>query len=294
MTTRDHWYSAEVEVSRRAIEAAEFAFNSLDTLGTAVEGLQRTRDSGSIVAGYFVEQPDGDVIEAALSSARDIYSLREDEIAGLVIRRVKNEDWLAEWKRHWRPTYIGRFIVAPPWESVEIVSGKTVIYIEPNMAFGTGTHATTKLCLAAIETNLTPGDSFADVGTGTGILAIGAAKIAQSNGWPRARVVGCDTDPRAIAIARENALLNTVPAIEYFVGSTDGLESEFDVVAANLTAGVILDLLPSLLEMTRKRLVLSGILVEQMGVIKDALRGARATEATDGEWGSFVVDRQAD
>jgi ribosomal protein L11 methyltransferase len=293
MTSGDHWYAAEVEVSQRAIEAAEFAFNSLDTMGTAVEGLQRTRESGSIVAGYFVEQPDRDVIEAALLFARDAYGLREDEIVGLVIRRVENEDWLAEWKKHWRPTYIGRFVVAPPWERVEVPRSKAVIYIEPNMAFGTGTHPTTKLCLQAIEACIGPGDSFADVGTGTGILAIAAAKIAQANGWPRARIVGCDTDAGAITIARENALLNEVPEIEYFAGSTDTIEAEFDVVAANLTARVILELLPNLLAITRKRLILSGILVEQRRTIRDALGSARISETADGEWAAIVVEQEA-
>src|SRR6266566_1323464 len=126
------------------------------------------------------------------------------------------------------------------------------------MAFGTGTHETTQLCLKAIDKYFR-GGSFLDVGTGTGILAIAAAKL-----WPDARIDAFDTDPDAIAIARENARLNATEQINFGVGSTDEQTQSADLVCANLTAPVIVELLPSLLGATCGRLVLSGVLDSQL------------------------------
>lgn len=128
-----------------------------------------------------------------------------------------------------------------------------MIRIEPGMAFGTGTHETTRLCLLAIETYFRA-NSFLDVGTGTGILAIAAAKLA-----PAARVEACDTDPDAIAIARENARLNGVgERIRFWVGTVEESTTSASCVCANLTADVILPLLPALIGASCERLILSG------------------------------------
>src|SRR6185369_11327170 len=123
---------------------------------------------------------------------------------------------LEEWKRKWQPVHVGRFIIAPPWSEISPTPDKVVIRIEPGMAFGTGTHETTRLCLAALE-KYSVGNSFLDVGTGTGILAIAAAKIN-----PTARIHACETDAEAVAIAIENARINRVAErITFTVGSID-------------------------------------------------------------------------
>jgi ribosomal protein L11 methyltransferase len=155
------------------------------------------------------------------------------------------------------------------------------------MAFGTGTHETTRLCLKAIEKYFHRG-SFLDVGTGTGILAIAAAKMA-----PGARIEACDTDADAVSIARENARLNDAgELIDFHAGTVTDQTSSADLVCANLTAPVIVDLLPSLLGATCGRLVLSGILVEQKKLVQARLRelGADSFDIhQDGEWIAFVV-----
>ncbi len=146
------------------------------------------------------------------------------------------------------------------------------------MAFGTGTHETTRLCLQAIEENYT-GESFLDVGTGTGILTIAAAKFKIQSSKFKVQEFdsialnfepetlnsfwACDTDENSIKIAVENAELNSVNSINFFVGSISNETPEFDFVCANLTADVILPLLPLLIGKTKKTLVLSGILKEQ-------------------------------
>jgi ribosomal protein L11 methyltransferase len=145
------------------------------------------------------------------------------------------------------------------------------------MAFGTGTHETTRLCLAAIEKYF-EGGSFLDVGTGTGILAIAAAKR-----FPNARIEGCDTDAEAIDIARENAKANGVN-IQFRVGSIDDTTPSADLVCANLTADVILQMLPSLIGVTCGKLILSGILETQ---IDQFMVEGEVTK--DGEWVAIVI-----
>jgi ribosomal protein L11 methyltransferase len=155
------------------------------------------------------------------------------------------------------------------------------------MAFGTGTHETTRLCLKAIDKYFR-GESFLDVGTGTGILAIAAAKLA-----PEARIIACDTDVDAIRIARENAVLNTVAQrVDFRVGSVSEEMPSADFVCANLTATVIVELLPALLGATCGRLVLSGILDSQFEMVNRRLMQLTASVnevMQDGEWIALVI-----
>jgi ribosomal protein L11 methyltransferase len=163
------------------------------------------------------------------------------------------------------------------------------------MAFGTGTHETTQLCLQAIQENYEPGNSFLDVGTGTGILAIAAAKINLKSEISNLKLFACDTDVDSVSIARDNALLNDVgELIDFSVGSINGDTPSFDLVCANLTLDSIDPILPSLLKKATKTLVLSGILVEQESGIADALarldhKGQEISRA--GEWICVVVKK---
>jgi ribosomal protein L11 methyltransferase len=243
-----------------AADAAEFVLNELDTLGTEINF--QTKNSDFIaVTGYFAEKPELEAIRSDVLNALAGFELDPDEFIDICERLIENSDWLAEWKRHWRPSTIGRFVIAPPWERIE-EGDNIIIRIEPNMAFGTGTHETTQLCLRAIDRNYIRGDSFLDVGTGTGILAIAAAKLAESE--PVAKILACDTDRDAIKIARENAVANAVGDRIEFSDRTVGTATPvFDFVCANLTLDVILAILPNLLAKTRRILVLSGILATQ-------------------------------
>jgi ribosomal protein L11 methyltransferase len=180
-----------------------------------------------------------------------------------------------------------RFIIAPPWSEIPVAVDRLVIRIEPGMAFGTGTHETTRLCLAAIERHF-DGGSFLDVGTGTGILAIAAAKL-----FPGARVAACDTDAEAIGIAAENAQLNRVPDIVFCVGSVEeGRTASADCVCANLTADMITQILPALIGATCGRLILSGILDTQRDSVLTRLQELGVSEApevtSEGEWVCIV------
>lgn len=210
------------------------------------------------------------------------------------LRTVENRDWLAEWKKHWQPTETAQFIIAPTWSEVENTN-KIVLRIEPGMAFGTGTHETTRLCVQAIEENYQPEMTFFDVGTGTGVLAMAAAKMQSKVQSPKSKVVGCDTDANSVKIAEENAEINGVAnAIEFYVGSISANTPPFDFVAANLTADVIVPLLPLLVEKARKTLLLSGILREQQDWVAGELNKLQISDfnvSALGEWISILIKR---
>ena len=167
-------------------------------------------DKGMLtVSAYFDAPPERELVRTELAEALRIYQLPTSSAREMNVREVADRDWLGEWKKSWQAVAVGeRFIIAPPWAEVS-ASGRIVIRIEPGMAFGTGTHETTRLCLAAIEKYFA-GGSFLDVGTGTGILAIAAAKL-----FPDARIEAIDTDLQAVEIATENARLNGAPNIEF-------------------------------------------------------------------------------
>ena len=301
---RSVWYALEAIIVREASEAAEYGLMEAGAMGTETS-VDATVDV--TVRGYFETNPEIETVRAALLDALRIYNLTQTSLIDLKVLEIAERDWLAEWKKGWQPVEVGRFIIAPPW--IESVPGadrgpragsprgvvdatgssidRIVIRIEPGMAFGTGTHETTRLCLKAIEKHFR-GASFLDVGTGTGILAMAAAKM-----FPVARVEACDTDAAAIEIAKENAWLNGVAEqIDFHVGSVDEQTLSADLVCANLTAPVIVELLPLLLGATCGRLVLSGILDTQLELVQSRLLELGATTVeTDqcGEWVSIVV-----
>ncbi len=310
------WYAAEAIIAREASEAAGYGLMEAGALGTET----RDVDTNAIVSGYFETCPNIPILRAALEDALRIYNLAPSSLIDLRVSEIADRDWLAEWKKNWQPVEVGRFIIAPPWSEpgafrgpqagsplgvVDATGSDTqveshdplatargsdtsiVIRIEPGMAFGTGTHETTRLCLKGIEKHFR-GGSFLDVGTGTGILAIAAAKM-----FPDARIEACDTDADAIQIAKENARLNGVrEQITFRVGTVDEQTLSAGLVYANLTAPVIVDLLPSLLGATCGHLVLSGILDSQIDLVQSRLLelGAPTPEIDqDGEWVALVI-----
>lgn len=259
-----------------AREAVEYALMEAGALGTVTV----TTDPLTKVTGYFAKVPNRELIRSELFEALRIYELPSSSVRDMNLREVAERDWLAEWKKNWKPVQVGRFVIAPPWTEIAEAPGRIVIRIEPGMAFGTGTHETTRLCLAAIEKHFA-GGSFLDVGTGTGILAIAAAKM-----FPDARVEGLDTDADAIEIARENAKANCVENIEFRVGSIEETTASADLVCANLTADVILQILPALIGVTCGKLILSGILETQIEEIVSVLGEVEIIQ--DGEWIAII------
>lgn len=280
------WYALDVEIEAAAREAVEYALMEAGALGTETNDAE---DKLVRVTGYFDHTPRRESVSSELAHALRVYDLPASSVRETSIREVADEDWLGEWKKSWQPVEVGqRFIIAPPWAEIADEHERIVIRIEPGMAFGTGTHETTRLCLAAIEKYFS-GGSFLDVGTGTGILAIAAAKLV-----PDARIEACDTDPEAIAIARENARLNGVAErIAFLVGTVEQTTASADIVCANLTADTIASIFPSLLSVTCGHLILSGILDTQAEAIKARLLECGVSAPfeiiQDGEWIALVT-----
>jgi ribosomal protein L11 methyltransferase len=211
---------------------------------------------------------------------------------------VTDEGWADRWKEHFKPLRVGRrFIVCPTWEEPDPRPGDLVIRIDPGQAFGTGHHETTRLCLewlddydhhlaqhrrASASSSRRP--AFLDVGTGTGILAMGAALL----GWTE--VVAIDNDPEAVRVAAENVTINGLDArIRLATGSVDQVQGRFEVVMANIQALPLMDLAAALVSrlLSTGHLVLSGILVEQRDMVVAAYgrQGLRlASERSAGEW----------
>lgn len=286
---RKSWFALDVKLESGAREAVEYALMEAGALGT--ESKEEDADFTRVLA-YFDAPPERESIRAALFESLRLYDLPSSSVRQLELSEVADRDWLGEWKKSWQPVTVGaRFIIAPPWSEIKEHAQppqRLVIRIEPGMAFGTGTHETTRLCLAAIEKYF-EGGSFLDVGTGTGILAIAAALLNKD-----ARIEACDTDADAIEIARENARLNNVAErIDFRIGTVAETTSSAELVCANLTADVIAPLLPSLTGVTCGRLILSGILDSQAEMIDARLHELGINEvcevATDGEWVAIIV-----
>lgn len=179
---------------------------------------------------------------------RDLRSVAPE--ARLAFRTVRDAGWRDAWKAHARPVTIGRLTVVPAWWPRSPAPDRVGVRLDPGMAFGSGEHQTTQLCLAAIERHLRPGATVIDVGTGSGILAIAAAKLGA------ARVLAIDNDPVAVKIARSNARANGVGGrvAVRLAGDLGRTRLRADLIVANLTAQT----LPGILRGASRRLTPGG------------------------------------
>jgi len=213
-------------------------------------------------------------------------------------RAIEDEDWMASWKQHYKPIAIGqRLIVVPVW--IELQDNPRIpVRIDPSMAFGTGTHPTTQLCLELVEKYVLPGQPVIDVGCGSGILSIAAVKVGASH------ALAVDIDNASVRSTRENAEANGVSdSIETGLGSVDEVRNgqftlrRSPVVLANILAPVIIRLFDAgLAELLSApgTMVLSGILVEQASAVVDAAeaKGLRFIEQIQqGDWVAIALEK---
>lgn len=218
------------------------------------DGAQKKPEHYAVI-GYFPQNDLSDkrcrILEKKLRSLEKESGIR----SRVVYDEIDEEDWAESWKQYFRPEKISETIVVKPtWMEYHSDKEDIVLDIDPGMAFGTGTHPTTSLCINLIEKYLKPKDSFLDVGTGSGILMIAAAKLGAEKVW------GIDTDEVAVEIAEKNLLQNNIEREKFKVmtGSlVDGLEHKFDMVVSNILSEVILVLLDSI----KKVLVQDGIFI---------------------------------
>ena len=210
----------------------------------------------------------------------------------LQVRELLENDWANAWKAHYQPIRLGeRLFVVPSWLDAPTQPNDIVIRLDPGMAFGTGTHPSTRLCLLNLERHLRVGDRVLDVGTGSGILAIAAAKL----GAPE--IIATDIDPLAVRIAAENAFLNDVSAQITFVETPlPETDTRFDVIVVNILADVIINLLDGdLLKFLapKGRLILAGIIDTWADGVLAALERNQlrlVERRDDGDWVSLVAE----
>src|SRR5262245_52943127 len=249
------WWLVTITLSREQQEAVSSLLFDLGTTGIIT--FEETEQSITLGA-YFTERPEAGALK------REIERRAGGALSELWIDEVADDDWMQKWKEGFGPVEIGeRLIVAPSWSLPNTSEGRVVIQIDPGMAFGTGTHESTRLCLEAIE-RCWRGNALLDVGTGTGILAIAAARLQ-----PGSRVVAIDVDPQAVEVARENLAINGVADSVVLLEAQPRklADQRFDVVVANLTAEVIVDLMTDLRKCLEADglMILCGILIELDG-----------------------------
>ena len=208
-------------------------------------------------------------------------------------RIIDGDDWIDVWKKHFRPLHIGgRVVIVPAWIDYTPAAGEIIVTLDSNMAFGTGEHETTSMCLEALQEVLKAEDTVIDVGCGSGILGIAAAKMGAKKGYLT------DIDPVAVASAQHNAEVNGV-AEKLTVAHSDLLENaeiRGDVVLANITAEILTRLAPSMPKNLKEggMLILSGIIADRLSLVKEAYGAQGLTlekEVRKGEWYALVYKR---
>ena len=214
---------------------------------------------GNVLLVAFFDDPD-----AARAAAEGLD-------APSAVEEIPERDWGEEWKKGLGPISVGRLFLRPSWVDAAPPPGSAEVVLDPGMAFGTGTHATTSLCLGAIDQFLArrPGASVLDVGTGSGLLAIAARKLGAG------RVAANDNDPVAVDVAAENAARNGV-ALELTGAPPSAIPGTFDLVVANILANVLVELAPDLVARLAPggELVLAGILGPQEEEVAAPFRAA--------------------
>ena len=279
------WAEIQIDADAAAVDAVGAALYAAGCGGFEV----RETTAPPAVAGYL---PVDDRLEERLEQLQDaLAKLPEFGVTGagteLTLRYVEEADWATAWKAYYKPMRIGkRLVVTPPWEAPELGPDDLPIVVDPGMAFGTGSHPTTQLCLTALEDYVFPHGRVADIGTGSGILAIAATKLGADV------VAASDNDPLAVKIARENAAANGVK-----VEVTEALPTnQYDVVVANILADVIIGMSAELNALIEPGgiLIASGIINTREADVRQALEGmglASVETRRQTEWVALVFRR---
>ncbi len=278
-------------------------FYSLDLKGVVVDDprLDSTQDWGKNalpppdkpgVTGYFADTPTAAVKCQTLETALKRLQTTNGISTAVTYTRIDEQDWAEAWKEHFWPEKITESIVVKPsWRNYDGRPEEIIIEIDPGMAFGTGTHPTTALCIRMIENHLETGNAFLDIGTGSGILMIAAAKLGAAG------VCGVDNDDVAVGVAENNLLANNIDCFALTGGNlVENVNETFDVVAANILAEVILDLLPDVVSVLKPKgiFICSGIITARKDAVLSGLqdKGFEVVEILEKEdWVAIASQR---
>lgn len=296
------WIELSVEAHPEAVDAIAEVFREHNTGGVAIEQPVRGDLEGR-VEPEFVGLP---VVKAYLPATTEapererrieeaLWHLQAFDLSpvGPVRRReIDEEDWANAWKEHFHPLKIGRVVIKPSWREWRPAPDELVIELDPGMAFGTGLHPTTRLTLEALQDRIRPGMRVLDLGTGSGILAIAAALLG-------ATVTALDTSEVAVEVARQNVAANHVEErVCVARGTIDAASMRYDLILANIIAGVLVELssiLAGALE-PGAELLGSGIIEERADSVRQAYEAAGLMlehEKREGDWWLIVARKPA-
>jgi len=284
----DPWFAIRIATTAQAEERLTA---DLDALGFSASEVRERPEGNELV--IYVQATDmalarsrSQALTASLAELAERRGEQRDFLEVSVVE-VASEDWTENWKKHFPRMPVGeRLEILPPWEDpASAANGRTVVVINPGLAFGTGHHETTALCLVAVDRWVQPGYTVADIGCGSGILALAAAKLGA------VRVEAVDIDPEAIDAAKENAVINGIGnRVRFSVadGPPDCTQSSdkdrFDLVLANIYAEKLVTMRDALTACVKPggRLVLSGIESARRILVEDAF--ARSGWPIEVEW----------
>ena len=293
----DNYYELQIRINPEIEDViSDFFFEEFPCEGVVLaeetyKDLEMVSTTEGTLRVFLTQEPHN--LSKLISTQRELLKSRglTDEELGswdYVISSKPNEDW----KEKWGITRVtDKIVIVPDWLEYKQEKDEVVIRLEPGCAFGTGTHQTTQLCMKAIEKYMPAGAKMADIGMGSGILAICAKKFGASY------VYGCDNDETVIDVAKENALKNLVECT-FELNTADKIDDKFDFVCANILHHVLAEIMGDLKNImnTGAIMSLSGILDEKKGVVLDAINRENLElleEIHQDQWTSFVV-RKAD
>ena len=306
------WIEVRVITKSEALEPVSGIFYSLDCKGVAIEDPEDIlgREQGpltwdfadinvlehkgkvAVVKAYFAEE---DNIEEILGYVNEkLVELKEMGIdlgeAKVEHEKMYEEDWANTWKQYYKPSKVGeKIVVKPIWEEYEEKEGELVVNLDPGMAFGTGTHETTRMCIQALEKYVKEESTVFDVGCGSGILAIAAAKLGAK------LAVGVDLDPVAVESSIENVGYNNLNNIEILHGNlVEVIDVKADIVVANILAEIICILTDDVKRVMKDGgvFITSGIIHDRVDMVCEKLEatGFEVIEKNrDGEWNCIVA-----
>lgn len=253
--------------------------------------LMKLRDAETTVTVYLPQNGRGAAqlrqLEDALARLGAMDAEREWGRLVFELDEVKEQDWAESWKKYYHMLKVGRLTICPSWEAHEARPGEAVLRMDPGMAFGTGTHETTRLCLELLQQRLAPGMRVLDVGCGSGILSVAALLLGAHS------AVGADIDEAAVRTAAENAARNGVAdRAQYHCGSfANGVEGAFDIVLANIVADAVITFLPDAPRVMAAggALIVSGIIDTREQDVLEAARTRGYTVSARLEAGGWVA-----
>lgn len=304
------WLEIAVSVKRQDIDAVSAAFDGIETGGVVIEdpaliydvavkgnsetiALDIPADPGSppVIKGYL---PVDHRLSSKLAELYEGLGAVDREYPGQVIlAEMEDCNWMEKWREFYQPVRVGRrLLVKPSWAPVDRVEGLLVIEMDPGMAFGCGTHPTTTMCMCMLEDLIEGGETVIDVGTGSGILAITAAKLGAAG------VLAVDSDPTAIKVAGDNVAASGLEErIRVREGHLlDGIDTPAGVIVANIVADAIIKLAPQASSLLTRggKFLASGIIAGRSDQVAGAIEehGLEIVKtSSEGEWTAFLAQK---